>query len=435
MGLLDNSAGNDQLKAALDAIRRATPTQAQLTLPELQKYVAAGILTPAQYQAISANPQAYSDSIAQTQDNTGKNAQSAALQQLGSVVQSGGSTPINEANLRNNINTTNQAMQAARGGIRQNAQERNVSGGGLEFIQQLMNEQNNSQNANMGAVNAGANNAQLALNALTQQGTLGGQMQGQSNQMSQAQADAAQQIAEYNSQLQSQANQYNTQNQNQAQQMNLANAQNISNQNTGNANMRTQYNTQVPQQMFQNALGTADQFNKLGQQESQQQGQQNAFTGNMIGTGATILGGMYGGPAGAAAGNAAGKAMAEQTVKKNNGYAMGGEVNGKQCYAEGGEVHDHQLCMQAGGDVPGQPEEMGMDDSTANDTVDAKLSPGEIVLPRSVAQSPTAPQDAQQFVSQTKGMGMPSPTVNSFAEALAKLEENGLELRLAPKGM
>lgn len=446
---ISNDAGNDQIKAALDLIRRNTPTQAQLTLPELQKYVSAGVLTPQQYQSIIANPNAYSDSINQTQDTTGSNAQKGALQQLGNIVQSGGSTPINQANLLNNINTTNQAMQGARGAISQNAQERGVSGGGLEFINKLMNEQSNAQNANTGAVNAGANNAQLALNALSQQGQLGGQLQGQANQMSQAQADAANQIAQYNSQLQSQANQYNTQNANQAQQMNLANAQNISGQNTGLANQRTQYNAQVPEMMFNNALGTAGVYNQAAQQAQQAQGQQNAFTGNLIGTGATILGGMYGGPAGAAAGKAGANALTG-TNAVNSGYgstptganadktrygmAHGGMVNGTQCYAEGGEVHDHQLCMQAGGDVPGQPEEMGMDDSTANDTVDAKLSPGEIVLPRSVAQSPTAPQDAQQFVSQTKGMGMPSPNVNSFAEALAKLEENGLELRLAPKG-
>lgn len=447
---INNSAGTDQIKAALDLIRRNTPTQAQLTLPELQKYVSAGVLTPQQYQSIIANPSAYSDSITQTQDNTGSSAQKAALQQLGNVVQSGGSTPINQANLLNNINQTNQAMQAARGGIEQQAQERGVAGGGQEFLNKLMNEQSNAQNANMGAVNAGANNAQLALNALSQQGQLGGQLQGQANQMSQAQANAAQQIAQYNSQLQSQANQYNTQNANQAQQMNLANAQNISGQNTGLANQRTQYNAQVPEMMFNNALGTAGVYNQAANQAQQAQSQQNAFTGNMIGTGAQLLGTMYGGPVGGAAAGAAanqitgtnavnsgyGSTPTGANANKNNyginGYAKGGMV---QCYAQGGEVHDHQLCMQVGGGVPGQPEDMGTDDSTANDTVDAKLSPGEIVLPRSVAQSPTAPQDAQQFVSQTKGMGgMPPPSVNSFAEVLAKLEENGLELRLSTRG-
>ncbi len=430
---INSDAGTDELKQALAVIQGVrAPTAEQLTLPELQKYVQAGVLTPQQYQAMIADPDIYQQVIQSTQDNSGSDAQKAALQQLGGIVQSGGSTPINEANLRHNIDSTNQAMQAARQGIESNAQQRGVSGGGLEFISKLMNEQANAQNANSGAVDAAANNARLALDAIGQQGQLGGQLQGQSNQMSQSQADAAQQIAEYNAQLQSQANQYNAQNANQAQQMNLANAQDIGNRNTDTSNMRTQYNAQVPQQMFQNDMSkagaTAGAYNNAGQLAQQQAQQQNAFTGNLIGAGATTLGAMYGGPAGAVAGK---KAATTAT-----GYAQGGMVNGEHCYALGGEVHEHEICMEAGGPVPGDEEGMEpMQDDTANDTVDAHLSPGEIVLPRSVAQSPNAPQEAEQFVQQTKGGGMlPPPQINSFAEALAKLEENGLELRLASRG-
>lgn len=462
MGMFDNNAGTDYIKKAISALEAVgVPNADQLTLPELQKYVSAGVLTPEQFQAIQANPDVYKQSIQETQDNTGKTAQSAALQQLGSIAQAGGSTPINEANLRNNINQTNQAMQAARGGIEQNAQERGVSNGGLSYISKLMNEQGNAQNANMGAVNAAADNARLGLSAIAQQGQLGGQMQGQANQISQAQADAAQQIAQYNNQLQNSANQYNVQNNNQAQAANLANAQSISGANTGLANQRTQYNAQVPQQVFNNQMQKASGIaNVYGQGAGVAQGaqnNQNAMYGQLIGTGATVLGGAFGGPAGAAAGNQAGKKANEA----NMGYADGGEVQnpnerrgmdeeagnyakGGMCYAEGGEVHDHNLCMQVGGDVPGDETEMQPGDTEENDTVQANLSPHEIVLPRSVAQAPNAPQAAAQFVGDIKGGSgplpqgqgspFPGPTVNSFAEVLAKLEENGLELRLAHKG-
>lgn len=514
---VDSTAGTEQLKEQLAAIKAASPTQAQLTLPELQQYVSAGILTPQQYQAVAANPQAYSDIIAQT-DTSGTNAQKAALAQLGHIVQSGGSTPINQANLLNNINTTNQAMQGARQGIQENAQERGVSGGGLEFINQLMNEQANAQNANTGAVNAGANNAQLALNAIAQQGQLGGQLQGQSNQMSQAQAQAAQQIAQYNSQLQSQANQYNTQNANDAQAANLANAQGLSNQNVAGANQRSQYNAQIPETLYNNALGAQQAYTNQSNLAQQQAQNNNAFNGNLLGTaaklgaaymtggaslalpsgsqGASAYGASQNAP-GYAANSAANNPANLYGKNPNTGYAKGGEVKqpyqpmnpklatgqipgvpalpgmshndaeqykqrmaaqkrpeksqeqkeldgdcgpnlneGGMCYAEGGEVHDHEICMKAGGPVPGDQSDMPMgEDSQSNDTVPAHLSPGEIVLPRSVTQSPDAPQQAQQFVSQTQGgSGMPQPNVNSFAEALAKLEANGLELRLAPKG-
>ncbi len=503
MGFFQSDAGSSELEKALKAIQSVRgPTAAELTLPELQEYVAFGILTPQQYEAISANPDVYKQSIQETQDNSGSDAQKAALQQLGGIVQSGGSTPINEANLRNNINTTNQAMKASRSAIGQNAQERGVAGGGLEFISKLMDEQGNAEIANQGAVQAGANNAQLALQALTQQGSLGGQMQGQANQMSQAQADAARQIAEYNSQLQSQANQYNAQTANQAQQLNQANGQDISNKNTANANMRIQENAAIPQKMYDNSMGKASAIagaynNQAGNASRNAQGN-NALTGNLIGTGARLVGAMYGGPVGAAG---AGVAADKLTGKDPNDYAKGGEVKkpmdpkmatgqvpgvpalpgfGKaprpadhlrqkleamiknptamksdeqremdgetgpnlahggqvECYADGGEVHDHEICMEAGGPVPGDESEMPMGvDDESQDVVDAHLSPGEIVLPRSVTQSPDAPQQAEQFVQQTQGGGMPTASAGSFSEVLAKLAENGIELRLATKGM
>src|ERR1035437_869069 len=104
MGMFDNSAGtNDSEKAiaALEAV--GVPNADQLTLPELQKYVSAGILTPQQYQAISADPNSYQQITGAT-DQSGTNAQKSALQQLSGISQAGGSSPINQANLENNIN-------------------------------------------------------------------------------------------------------------------------------------------------------------------------------------------------------------------------------------------------------------------------------------------------------------------------------------------
>jgi hypothetical protein len=46
--------------------------------------------------------------------------------------------------------------------------------------------------------------------------------------------------------------------------------------------------------------------------------------------------------------------------------------------------------------VPGKATKKG--DSIKNDTVPARLSPGEIVIPRSIAQGPNAPQNAAKFV-------------------------------------
>lgn len=419
---IDTNAGTSEMQAAIDALAAVgVPTAEQLNLPELQKYVSAGVLTPEQYQAIMADPEAYSNTIASKQDNSGLNAQKSALEQLSTIINSGGSTAINKANLQDNLDQTNQTMQAARGGIESDAKQRGVYGGGLEFISKLMNEQSGAENANKGAVQAASNNAKLALEALTQSGNLGSTMQGQSNQNAQAQAQAAQQIAEYNSQLQSSANQYNTNAANAAQAANLTNAQDIGNMNTQNANYRTQYNAAIPQTLFQDEMakagGISNAYGNMGQLKQGQAAQDAALTGSVLGSGASFLAGAPPAP----------KKKAQPDSYMN--YAHGGEVNeqGRQCYAEGGEVHDHQLCMAVGGSVPGGASPM---DDEANDTVEANLSPGEIVLPNSVTQSPNAPQEAQQFVQETKGM---QPTAGSFAEIIQNLEENGLELRLGAK--
>lgn len=69
--------------------------------------------------------------------------------------------------------------------------------------------------------------------------------------------------------------------------------------------------------------------------------------------------------------------------------------------ASGGQVPKQpingEMYANAGEMVPGKAKVKG--DSYSNDTVDAKLSPGEIIIPRSIAQSDNAPQKAADFVA------------------------------------
>jgi len=74
---------------------------------------------------------------------------------------------------------------------------------------------------------------------------------------------------------------------------------------------------------------------------------------------------------------------------KANEYADLDKANGGMINAP---IHD----FRAGGQVPGTPEVSG--DSPKNDVVSAKLSPGEIVLPRTVVQHP---QEVPKFVDKT----------------------------------
>lgn len=76
------------------------------------------------------------------------------------------------------------------------------------------------------------------------------------------------------------------------------------------------------------------------------------------------------------------------------GFSAGGGVtppaNGPQ------SALGRALNMKAGGEVPGKPKVAG--DDHKNDTVPAMLSPGEIVIPRSIAQGKDAPSKAAAFV-------------------------------------
>lgn len=79
---------------------------------------------------------------------------------------------------------------------------------------------------------------------------------------------------------------------------------------------------------------------------------------------------------------------------------------------------------KGGAIVPGKAKFKG--DTRSNDTVPAMLSPGEIVLPRTVAQSEDAPDKAKRFVEELKKKKKPSP--RDYMAALSRLEE--LESRL-----
>lgn len=90
--------------------------------------------------------------------------------------------------------------------------------------------------------------------------------------------------------------------------------------------------------------------------------------------------------------------------------------------------------MSPGGTVPGRAPAAG--DSYANDTVPAMLSPGEIVIPRSIAQGPNAPDRAAEFVEHIratskpeKGYGRVLATQRELAQRLERLE------RMAMGGM
>lgn len=76
------------------------------------------------------------------------------------------------------------------------------------------------------------------------------------------------------------------------------------------------------------------------------------------------------------------------------GMANGGEVQPRQLNLN---IGAHMMNMMSGGHVPGKATVAG--DSPQNDTVPAMLSPGEVVIPRSVMNEKDPAAGAHKFVS------------------------------------
>jgi hypothetical protein len=104
------------------------------------------------------------------------------------------------------------------------------------------------------------------------------------------------------------------------------------------------------------------------------------------------------------------------------GTAAQGALSASSLQAKAAEEARRNLAR--GAEVKGQAKFQG--DTRSNDTVPAMLSPGEIVLPRTVAQSEDAPEKAKKFVEAIKKQKRPSP--KAYAQALARLQE--LESRM-----
>lgn len=164
---------------------------------------------------------------------------------------------------------------------------------------------------------------------------------------------------------------------------------------SSNANQQAAMQSSLLQQQQQ--LGALQGYgNLLGQQQQGNLGQQGLFTGAnsaAMNTNANVaaanqqqqgklVGGILSGISTIASGGGAAAAAMNQ----------GGMVSSPK--SEAGQFLANS--MSKGGKVNGAAKVSG--DSLKNDTVPAMLSPGEIVIPRTIAKSANAPDHAKQFV-------------------------------------
>lgn len=396
MGLLDLITGgksgeaSDAERAALAALQGVqTPSVQALSLPELEKYAVSQNMTPAQMQAFLQANNAYNT---ENIDQTGTAAQKAALSQLSDVANQGehgnATMRAQEAQI---LQDTGRTLAGQRGAIDQQAQARGVAPGLLQAALAQQNAGQDIQSANQAALQSQGQNYQTALNALAQQGQVGANLQGQQNQQANTVAQAQNAMQQFNAANQQAASGANAGYQQQANATNTQNANQTGNANTGLANQRTQYNAQVPQTVFQDqfqkATGIANQNNQIANTATGQGQQQAGLLGGLIGAGATA----FGGPGAGMLASGAMQGKAPPSYANTQQYAPQGPGQSLN-YAMGGEV---EACMKQGGPVPGHPKFPGND--PRNDTVHAKLSPGEFVVPNSITQN--HPEDVATLLS------------------------------------
>lgn len=379
MGLLDVFTGGKSGEAA-DAMRRAeqyfasihAPTIQELTLPELQKYVEMGVMTPAEAEAYLQKSNAYEN---MNVPQTGTAAQIAALNQLSQIANAGEEgTPMQQAQMENALQKMRTADQGQIGAIEQAMAAKGTPRALIQAAMAAQVQGQNQQQAHMDAVNANAAMYQNALSALSQQGGVANALQGQQNAQANQVAAAANAMQQFNAQNQQQNSQFNAANTQEANRMNAANRQQVSNNNTGLANARTQYNANLPQQNFQNEMSKAQGMAGAAQQIGNlynQQGQQNAgIWGGLINLGTSFI------PKPGAAASGAGGGY-NPNVAPNQYASLG--------YAHGGIVGDDDPMYCADGMmIPGDAPFPG--DTPANDSVPIMASPGEAVIPRSQVQ-------------------------------------------------
>ncbi len=452
-GLMGQGSAKSGQAQQAQAIQDALAAMRNVALPTdianriyNQQYQTAGQLSPQQEAIINASP-----SIAgQTKGN--QNLQAAQLQALNALknISQTGMSSVDRARLNQIQQQAATQAEGQKQAVMQNFAQRGQGGSGNELLAQLQASQNASNQANQAGLGVAANAQQNALSALGQYGQQAGQMEGQQFGQ-QMQAGTAQDLLNrFNTQNQLTQQARNVGSQNAAQQYNLQNQQNIMNANTGQTNQEMVRQKQAQQQLFQDALQRAGGMyagNMAAGAAANEAGQSAAKGWQSIGQGAGQMFNAannlnYGG-----GGNSnsfsndvsslddygdlmnANKAQTGP-VQQNGSFSHGGVVPGynqggeASCYSFGGHVPKSEdqyvrtygngfdapnnyahggmtpmisALMRHGGHVPGQASVPN--DSLENDKVHALLSPGEIVIPRSITMHPDAPALAKDFVS------------------------------------
>lgn len=351
---------------------------------KLDQLVQQGVITPEMAQASLVDNNAYDDVQVNTQ---ARGAQMSALEELQNQISNGGLTAVDQSRIQHTLDDVNNTERGQQQSIMEDAHRRGVSGSGLELANRLMSQQHAADTAGRQGMDIAAMAQQAKMDALKSAASLGGQIESQ-DYSEQAQKAAAQNtINQFNATNQQEVTLSNIAARNSAQQANLQEKQRVSDANTTMTNANRERDASVAQQTFDNRMTKAN------------------ATGALLGQ----------------QGNAAQHASDVNTSNKQNifsGLTSAGTILGVAATGQKPTTTDPKkspYMMSDGGRVPGQAPFPG--DDPRNDVIDAKLSPGEVVIPRSEAQ----PSEYDAFMSEMpRSAEMPSAdAVRVVLEALS----------------
>ena len=333
-----------------------------------------------------AGPTAYNDIAVNPEYKAAQANQLAALDEMR---KSGGMTAQDQANLAGIQNAELANERGQREAILQKARMQGTASGGNALMAQLMGQQAAASDQNMQGLNVAGMAQNRALQAAQAGGQLGGQMENKAYGEEAQKAAASDAINRFNAQNSTGMSQANAQAANQmgqfnagntlgAQQFNVNKAQGVNNATSAAKNQNQYYNQYaMPQQQFSNA--------------------------------ATKASGQAG--VGANAANVANQQMASN--QQSQAGIWGGLTQ------LGGKVVDKFVPGAGhGGRIPGLPAVHG--DSQANDSFHLMASPGEVVVPRSLAMS-NNPKAIATFVQHAPSVHTPDQKKAAMLSALKNM--------------
>lgn len=396
MGLLDvfsgssDSSAQDYLRKALEQYQGIkTPTVESGQVNALPQETVQGTVTPEEIQAVDQGPSAYNNI---SLDPAARQAQKNALAAYQEIVNSGGLDAESKLALQQVIDAAKTEAKGEQGAIMQKAQAMGQGGGDFALTQRAIAAQGASNTAATQGMQAAAMAEANREQALSDMANLGGSMNASEFGQESTKAAAQNAIDATNAGYKNAANVGNVSNNMAGQQFNVSNARGVDAANTAANQNKVYYNANLPQVQFNNELAKAGGMAGVNTAQAtaaqQAAANQAALQGKLLGAAGTMAGAAVGGPAGAAVGSQIGGSNGPPSSANTAQYRPGGQrvpgmaKGGVTCYAVGGMAHDHGICMKMGGHVGGEAEVLG--DSEQNDTVPALLSPGELVIPRSV---------------------------------------------------